>query len=138
MAAVFLTRQQIFSTVRAHLLAQQAISEDDGGSCRLRGRDGRRCAIGALIQDEHYWAGLEEFGIGYYQAGYDGPLLRALAMSAVDAYDPRVIELLQDLEDVHDGGDVAHWPEQLDELARRHLAEPHVDARVWPVLAEAA
>lgn len=138
MATAFLTCQQIFATVRTHLLAQQAMSEDDGGSCRLRGRDGRRCAIGALIRDEHYWPGLEEFGIGYYLAGQDAPLLRALAMSAVDAYQPRVIALLQDLEDVHDAGDVAHWPEQLDEVARRHLGEQPDQTPAWPVLAQAA
>ncbi|MFM0469950.1 MULTISPECIES: hypothetical protein [Paraburkholderia] len=130
--------QQIFIAVRSHLLAQMAVSEDDSGSCRLRGRDGRRCAIGALIHDEHYSPALEEFGIGYYQAGEGGPLLRALAMSGVNAYEPRVIALLQDLEDVHDEGDVARWHEQFEDVARRHLHERAVETAAWPELAEAA
>jgi hypothetical protein len=111
---------QIFATVRAHLLTQNGVSEDDVGSCRLRGRDGRRCAIGILIDDAHYSERLEGLGISYYTAGQDGPLLKALAMSGVDAYQSRVHALLQDLEEVHDGGEVEAWHDQLDQLAQRH------------------
>ncbi|MDR5741052.1 MULTISPECIES: hypothetical protein [unclassified Caballeronia] len=111
---------EIFGAVRSHLLSQAAISEDDGGSCRLRGRDGRRCAIGVLIDDRYYSERLEGLGIGYYKAGQDGPLLQALALSGVDAYEPRVAAMLQDLEDLHDAADVPAWPAQLDVLARRH------------------
>jgi hypothetical protein len=112
--------EDIFATVKSHLLKQNAVSEDDGGSCRLRGQDGRRCAIGVLIDDAHYDERLEGLGIGYYTTGQDGPLLKALARSGVDAYQSRVVALLQDLEDVHDAGDVAAWRVQLDDLARRH------------------
>jgi hypothetical protein len=112
--------EEIFTTVRSHLLAQNAVSEDDGGSCRLRGQDGRRCAIGVLIDDAHYSERLEGLGIAYYTTGQDGPLLKALARSGVDAYQSRVVALLQDLEEVHDAGDVAAWHTQLDDLARRH------------------
>jgi hypothetical protein len=116
------TLDEIFATVRSHLLAQHAVSEDDGGSCRLRGRDGRRCAIGVLIDDAHYSERLEGLGIGYYMAGQDGPLLRALAMSGVNAYEPRIVTLLQELEEVHDAGDIGAWSAQLDDLATRHLS----------------
>jgi hypothetical protein len=120
---------EIFATVRSHLLTQGAISEDEGGSCRLRGRNGRRCAIGVLIRDEYYSYALEGLGISYYKAGQDGPLLHALTMSGVDAHEPRVAALLHDLEDMHDAGQVAEWRTQLDEIARRHsvcqaLAQP--------------
>lgn len=113
---------EIFATVRSHLLTQGVVSEDDGGSCRLRGHRGCRCAIGALIRDERYSYALEGLGIGYYKAGLDGPLLQALTMSGVDAYEPRVAALLHDLEDVHDAGQVTHWQAQLDEIARRHAS----------------
>ncbi|WP_114811586.1 hypothetical protein [Paraburkholderia kururiensis] len=111
---------EIFATVRSHLLTQGAVSEDESGSCRLRGHHGRRCAIGVLIRDEHYSDALEGLGISYYTAGQDGPLLHALTLSGVDAYEPRVAALLHDLEDVHDAGQVADWQAQLDEIARRH------------------
>ena len=112
---------EIFETVRTHLLSQQAVSEDNFGSCRLRGRNGCRCAIGVLISDEHYDGGLEGLGISYYKAGEDGPLLHALALSGVDVSRSEVAALLQDLEDLHDAGHVAGWPVQLAEVARRHL-----------------
>ncbi|CAM2198205.1 conserved protein of unknown function [Paraburkholderia kururiensis] len=111
---------EIFTTVQSHLLTQGAISEDESGSCRLRGRYGHRCAIGVLINDEYYSYALEGLGIGYYTAGQDGPLLHALTRSGVDAYEPRVAALLHDLEDLHDAGQVAEWRAQLDEIARRH------------------
>ncbi|WP_250469773.1 MULTISPECIES: hypothetical protein [unclassified Caballeronia] len=109
---------EIFTTVRSHLLSQQSISEDDSGSCRLRGRDGRRCAIGILIDDCHYNERLEGLGIGYYKAGQDGPLLTALTSSGVNAYDPQIAALLQDLEDMHDAAEVDAWQNQFDFLAR--------------------
>ncbi|WP_248324062.1 MULTISPECIES: hypothetical protein [unclassified Caballeronia] len=115
--------EEIFVTVRSHLLSQRAISEDDAGSCRLHGRDGRRCAIGVLIDENHYSEGLEGLGISYYKVGQEGPLLQALAKSGVSAYEPRVAALLQDLEDLHDAAEVQRWEAQLDEIARRHSLE---------------
>lgn len=114
---------EIFAKVRSHLLTQRAISEDEAGSCRLRGRDGRRCAIGVLIGDRHYSERLEGLGIGYYKAGHDGPLLQALLLSGVDAYDPAVAALLEALEDLHDAGDVHTWEDELDMIARHHGVE---------------
>ncbi|MDP9158565.1 MAG: hypothetical protein M3O74_30515 [Pseudomonadota bacterium] len=111
----------ILVTVREHLLTQRAISEDESGTCRLRGRDGGRCAIGILIQDQYYCEGLEGVGISYYTTGQDGPLLRALLSSGVNAYEPTVGALLRDLEDLHDRGEISEWEAQLDELAWRHL-----------------
>jgi hypothetical protein len=112
--------EEVFATVRSHLLSQGAISEDDFGSCRLRGRDGRRCAIGILIDDAHYSERLEGLGIGYYKAGHDGPLLQALMRSGVDAYDPRARAMLLDLEDMHDAAETEAWSSQLDAIAHRH------------------
>ncbi|WP_345816967.1 hypothetical protein AAGS40_28825 (plasmid) [Paraburkholderia sp. PREW-6R] len=122
--------EEIFATVRSHLLWQRAVSEDDAGSCRLRGRDGRRCAIGVLIDDRHYSEQLEGLGISYYKAGQDGPLLQALARSGVNVYEPRVAALLQDLEDLHDAAQVEDWAAQLDEMARRHSIELTVEELV--------
>jgi hypothetical protein len=115
-----LTPKDIFERVSAHLLAQQAVSEDDDGSCRLRGANGRKCAIGSLVRDEVYEADLEGVGISYYRHAHDGKLLRALYASNVNAYDPNIIDLLMELEQIHDDAGVEEWPHLLSALGKRH------------------
>ncbi|WP_241269817.1 MULTISPECIES: hypothetical protein [unclassified Caballeronia] len=115
-----LSANEIFHRVSAHLLAQRAVSEDDNGSCRLRGAHGRKCAIGSLVRDDVYEAELEGVGISYYRHAHDGKLLRALYASNVNAYDPAIIDLLMELEQIHDDASVDEWPHLLQALARRH------------------
>jgi hypothetical protein len=38
----------------------------------------------------------------------------------VNAYDPNVIDLLIELEEVHDYADISDWPDQLAALGKRH------------------
>jgi hypothetical protein len=115
-----LTPKDIFERVSTHLLAQGAVSEDDNGSCRLRSREGRKCAIGSLVRDEVYEEALEGVGISYYRHAHDGHLLRALYASNVNAYDPNVIDLLMELEQIHDDASVDEWPHLLTALGKRH------------------
>lgn len=115
-----LSANEIFRRVSAHLLAQRAVSEDDNGSCRLRGAHGRKCAIGSLVRDDVYEAELEGVGISYYRHAHDGKLLRALYASNVNAYDPAIIDLLMELEQIHDDASVDEWPHLLGALAKRH------------------
>jgi hypothetical protein len=115
-----LSPQDIFQHVSAHLLAQGAVSEDDNGSCRLRSPHGRKCAIGSLIRDDLYDVALEGVGISYYRHAQDGELLRALYASNVNAYDTGVIDLLIELEQIHDDSSVEEWPHLLAALGRRH------------------
>jgi hypothetical protein len=115
-----LTPQAIYERVSQHLLAQNAVSEDDNGSCRLRSAEGRKCAIGSLVRDDVYDSALEGVGISYYRHAHDGELLRALYASHVNAYDPNVIDLLIELEQIHDDASVEQWPHLLSALGRRH------------------
>ncbi len=115
-----LSPKDIYERVSAHLLAQGAVSEDDNGSCRLRSAHGRKCAIGSLLRDDLYEADLEGVGISYYRHAQDGKLLRALYASNVNAYDPAVIDLLIELEEVHDDASVEAWPHLLNALGKRH------------------
>jgi hypothetical protein len=115
-----LTARDIYERVRAHLLTQRAVSEDENGSCRLRSSNGRKCAIGSLIADEVYRPEIEGVGISYYRNAKDGTLLRALYASEVDAYDPAIAELLIELEEVHDDFSVDEWPQLLARLGQRH------------------
>lgn len=115
-----LSPKDIYERVSTHLLTQRAVSEDDNGSCRLRSPEGRKCAIGSLVRDDLYEAALEGVGISYYRHAQDGELMRALYASNVNAYDPNIIDLLIELEQVHDDADVEEWPHLLAALGRRH------------------
>ncbi|MDR5830034.1 hypothetical protein P9250_19350 [Caballeronia sp. LP006] len=115
-----LSPKDIYQRVSRHLLDQGAVSEDDNGSCRLRSANGRKCAIGSLVRDEHYDPALEGVGISYYRHAHDGKLLRALYASNVNAYDPNVIDLLMELEQIHDDSSVEEWPHRLAVLGKRH------------------
>jgi len=115
-----LTARDIYERVSNHLLAQRAVSEDENGSCRLRSGNGRKCAIGSLIADELYRPEFEGIGISYYRHAKDGSLLRALYASEVNAYDPHIVELLIELEEVHDDFNVDEWPQLLARVGERH------------------
>jgi hypothetical protein len=115
-----LSARDIYERVSAHLLAQRAVSEDENGSCRLRSSHGRKCAIGSLVNDEVYRPEIEGVGISYYRHAKDGTLLRALYASDVDAYDPDIVKLLIELEEVHDDFDVEQWPRLLARVGERH------------------
>ncbi|MBC8733490.1 hypothetical protein F6X39_35990 [Paraburkholderia sp. UCT2] len=43
--------REIYERVSAHLLNQEAVSEDENGSCRLRGDNDRECAVGSLVRE---------------------------------------------------------------------------------------
>jgi hypothetical protein len=115
-----LNTKEIYERVSAHLLTQQAVSEDENGTCRLHGNNKRRCAIGSLIRDDVYRPEIEGVGISYYQNTCDGALLQALYASDVNIYDETIIELLTELEEVHDNANVEEWPALLTMIGRRH------------------
>jgi hypothetical protein len=113
-----LDEHAVYECVRRHMLTQQAVSEDEAGSCRLRGYQGRKCAIGCLIREEYYHPALEQLGISYLRNYPDSPLLLALAASGVDVGSRALIELLIELEDIHDATEVSEWPRRLEQLGR--------------------
>jgi hypothetical protein len=115
-----LSARDIYQRVSTHLLTQRAVSEDENGSCRLRSAGGRKCAIGSLLNDDVYEPDIEGVGIAYYRHAQDGKLLQALYASNVDAYDPAIIELLMQLEEVHDDASVEEWPRLLAAVGRRY------------------
>jgi hypothetical protein len=115
-----LTPKDIYEKITTHLLTQRAVSEDENGSCRLRSAQGQKCAIGSLVSDELYKPAFEGIGISYYRNARDGDLLRALLESQVDAYRADIIDLLIELEEVHDDTPVEDWPRLLAEIGRNH------------------
>lgn len=57
----------ISERIRDHLTKQKAVcsvvNEQGSTSCRYRGENGRMCAVGCLISNEHYTGYLEGMGV---------------------------------------------------------------------------
>lgn len=115
----FLDIEAIFERVRAHLLAQQCRSEDADGEPRYRGLDNRRCGVGILIDDAFYCSAIERLGVSLLRVPSDDALARALRCSGVNVDDERVVELLIDLQDIHDLAAIERWPQALEDVRRR-------------------
>lgn len=109
-----LSRQDVFNTVYTHLLTQGARSIDGFGECLYRAPDGRRCAAGVLIADRFYHPSME--GI----SARVEVVVDALKKSGVASED---IELVQDLQDLHDDIPVEDWQEELERIAKKYELE---------------
>ena len=110
--------QTIFDKVAAHLLAQRQQSLNADGRCAYRGENGLRCAVGCLIDDEHYRSGLEGGTItaqSVSQAVKDSLGLPSLS--------PRLVNLLEELQILHDYTPPSTWRKELKELAHRRDLE---------------
>ncbi|MHA6915694.1 hypothetical protein [Ralstonia pseudosolanacearum] len=111
--------EDLFERARTHLLAQQCRSEDADGEPRYRGQGNRRCGIGALIDDAHYRADIEGLGVSLLRVPGNDPLSCVLRRSGVDVDDDRVVELLIDLQDIHDLQAIDNWPNALEAVRCR-------------------
>lgn len=104
--------QSIFKRVTDHLLQQNAKSLNHDGDCMYRGADGRMCAVGCLIADEHYSPGLES------QLSSEPDVQKALEASGIEI-DEHSVKLLRELQIIHDVYDLEKWPHYLQALARK-------------------
>lgn len=99
---------KIFNIVKDHLLKQGVRSMlPMGDDCAYRGKDGLKCAVGALIKDEHYHEGLEG-------AAAVSPMVQVaveksldLKLTAGDA------NMLMALQWIHDSVDLSDWTNRL-------------------------
>jgi hypothetical protein len=104
-----MTPQEIFNTVRTHLLTQGCHSRAGGGGCRYRGDEGTKCAIGCLIPDYMYDSGFEGWSVG--------PLVSTHPRMA-ELFGPEPPLLLLDrLQAVHDENPVDEWEDRLERVA---------------------
>lgn len=104
------TAQEIFDTVKQHLLIQNARSETVDGLCQYRGPGGMKCAAGCLIDEDDYnplWEGKTVRKLLYYRA-----LPEPLA-----AEFQRNESLLTSLQHIHDYEDIQEWPSKLHRVA---------------------
>jgi len=117
------TKQEIFNQVAAHLMTQKEPAKDSAGDCAYRGLHGHQCAVGCLIEDEHYNSYFEgilitiEHDSGSAPTGQNRLLHDALLASGVDVADADVEALLAELQQLHDNVDAESWIDELPVIA---------------------
>lgn len=110
--------QEVFDKVVAHLLTQNEKSRV-GSDCKYYSgtqSNHLKCAVGCLIEWEHYSPGLE----GLHVNDYD--VRMALKRSGIDVSfefnrTDTVLNLLINLQQIHDTIPLEHWPDKLKEIA---------------------
>jgi hypothetical protein len=101
-----MNEQQVFDRVVLHLMKQNERSQDPeitlGNGCMYRDPKGNKCAVGCLIPDEMYVPEMERKNV--YRLTGAFPQVRDLFKG------PRVLELLSQLQGIHDtGGNATEW-----------------------------
>ena len=101
----------VFERVKTHLLEQNERSmKEDYTSCMYRNSSGLKCAIGCLIDDEDYDPIME----GHSLDDTDSKKTRLLEDALKKADSLVDIELLVNLQTLHDEHPVEEWPEDLE------------------------
>lgn len=101
-------KQEIFDKVTKHLLEQnkQALNEND--RCMYRAPNGLKCAAGCLIPDSDYSPIMEEKSV------------RNVSYFRDAGYSSEEIELLYELQVIHDTSKVHMWKSKLKLCAAKH------------------
>lgn len=105
-------RQEVFDRVCTHLLLQGARSMK-GRLCAYRGEWDRMCAIGCLIDDEHYTPELEGSHV------HESNVLVAVQSSLGVEIGGMSLDLLYELQKCHDNTAIVFWEDTLKAIARR-------------------
>ncbi len=115
-------KQRAYDRVKDHLLTQNAKSlEGEAGDyprCAYRGDKGMRCAIGALIDDEHYDPSIEKKSVR------NPAVMSALAKSLGVDVDDIDLEFFAHMQGTHDGVNVVEWKDSLEYFARKTGLRP--------------
>ena len=96
------TAQQVFTQVKNHLLKQNEKSMING-ICAYRGSNGLQCAAGCLMTDKE--------ANKFTESRFWYVLIQD------DQVPQKHKELIQDLQDIHDGERPEEWTESLQRLA---------------------
>lgn len=121
-----MNKQELFDKVATHLLTQNAKSLDDD-SCQYRNPEGLACAVGCLIPEDEYTPQIERLSVaelygyhndilGEYQ---ERRLMLAILLSAAGVKEGH-LELLRELQIIHDCCDMSIWKSELKHIAACH------------------
>lgn len=109
-------REELFVKVAKHLLTQGVkarVVTEEGTACKYRLGE-LRCAVGCLIDDAHYDATFEGFGISDL-AGTE--VRAAVAASVGHEVCEQDFVMLSALQRLHDCEPTAFWKEGLEDIA---------------------
>lgn len=112
-----MSMQEIFDKAATHLLRQNARSLIGGHTsrCAYRGQDGLKCAVGALIPDRFYFPEMEGGGVQSFEVQ---DTLRYAGVLPLNHFEGQTsIDLLVDLQCLHDRTPVVGWKMQLKDIA---------------------
>lgn len=101
-----LNEREIFDRVKTHLLQQNEKSYDEFNGCLYRGKNGLKCAVGCLIEDDEYDDAMEQNTV-------DELFRYRTSFKNFDVNNERHIDILSTLQDIHDSCDVDCWPDEL-------------------------
>ena len=102
--------KEVFDRVKTHLLAQGARARNDEGLCLFHAPSGLKCAVGCLITEEAY---SDESLEGY--SLWEPEVSTALGASGI-VDDPRTLDMLHRLQNIHDCLSPTAWEVALDDL----------------------
>jgi hypothetical protein len=117
-----MTLQEVFDTAAMHMLQQGEAAKNTSGNCFYRSPNGCRCPVGWLIPDNLYRPDLE------------GNIVRSLSIESVltsagvlpirmqGDYE-RYMDLLVELQQIHDNREPRQWKSYLISLAQRFNLE---------------
>ena len=114
--------QYLFDRIVRHLRTQQRKAlRSDGKSCSYLSPNGDRCAVGCLIEPEHYTPEVEGRGIHFTLLQIvllkSLPWLRASEFRQAPALIP---SLLNRMQEVHDDEELDNWEYCWESIAERH------------------
>lgn len=105
--------QEAFTVAAEHLLRQSERSvAEDSGACMYRGKEGLKCAVGILIPDEFYREDMEGLAVNDLMVKF--PSIRQLFRDVN-------LDLLDELQGIHDSHMPKYWRRALHKLASRRL-----------------
>lgn len=114
-----MTKQEIFSKVKKHLLAQGKKSLT-GTVCGYRGEDNTQCAIGCLIPDNEYDVEMEGNSARRLLLRYE-KLEKLILPSDLNKEDGRIF--LTQLQEIHDSYCISTWKHALKCFANEKKLE---------------
>jgi hypothetical protein len=116
-----MNQQEIFNKVRNHLLTQNQksihpINRPDGSpNCQYKTETGLMCAIGCLFPE-----GFDTSEVEGCYAGNERVVSILLNSGILEKRSSRIINLLVELQRIHDSYNVSYWPEKLKEIAAEY------------------